>query len=31
MMNEEVRKIMTLDPLAVSPNQTVGEVTALML
>ncbi len=31
MMNEEVRRIMTLDPLSVSPHQTVGEVTAIML
>ncbi len=31
MMNEEVRKIMTKDHLVVTPEQTIGEVTDLML
>jgi len=31
MMNEEVRRIMTKDHLVASPNQTIKEVTSLML
>lgn len=31
MMNEEVRSIMTTDPVVVSPDQTVVEVSHLML
>ena len=30
MLNEEVRKIMTLDPVIASPNQSVKEVIELM-
>jgi IMP dehydrogenase len=30
MLNEEVRKIMTQDPVIASPNQTVKEITELM-
>ncbi len=31
MMNQEVRKIMTTDPITVSPDQSVREVTQIML
>ena len=31
MMNQEVRKIMTTDPVTVSPDQSVREVTQIML
>jgi CBS domain-containing protein len=31
MMNEEVRKIMTLNPVVATPNQTIEEVSQLMM
>lgn len=31
MMNEEVRRIMTKEPVVVNPQQTISEVTELML
>lgn len=31
MMNEQVRRIMTTDPVVVSPNQTVQDVSELMV
>lgn len=30
-MNEEVRRIMTLDPITVSPNQTLAQVQEVMI